>query len=126
MKITKKQLKQIIKEEITKILDENENIKYFAVISPGGKVFRVKRSSERVNGDPQKAINLAALQSPPSQNLGEYKVYEYAKFGGGVKKEPIFVGPPEETAPEEDAWELPPAAPTNSARHQQLRKWTRP
>ena len=128
IKITKEQLKQIIKEEITKILDENENIKYFAVISPEGKVFRVRRSSEKVNHDPQKAINLAAAQSPTSQSLGDFKVYEYAEFGGGVRKEPIFVGPAEKTAPEEEeeAWQLPPAAPRNSSAHRRLRKWSRP
>ena len=60
MKITKEQLKQIIKEELESVLKENDNIDFFAVVSPDGKVFRVKKSSKKVEDDPQKAINLAA------------------------------------------------------------------
>jgi len=74
------------------ILKEGENIDYFAVVAPDGKVFRVKRNSKRVVNDPQKAINLAATETSPRYRRGEFKVYEYAQYGGGVRKNPIFVG----------------------------------
>ncbi len=94
MKITKKQLKQIIKEEISKVLGENENIDYFAVVSPDGKVFKISKGLGE--NDPQKAINLAAARTAPAYKFGDFKVYEYAQYGGGVRKNTICVGPPEE------------------------------
>ena len=105
MKITKKQLKQIIKEELSKTLKEGDNIDYFAVVSPDGKVFRVKRNSERVVNDPQKAINLAATETSPRHRRGDFKVYDYAHYGGGVMKNWILKGKAENTLYEEDVLE---------------------
>jgi hypothetical protein len=99
MKITKEQLKQIIKEELESVLKENDNIDFFAVVSPDGKVFRVKKSSKKVEDDPQKAINLAAGRVDPRFHRTDFKVFQYADYGGGVKSS-VLVAKPEKLAAE--------------------------
>ena len=100
MKITKPQLIRIIKEELESALKESDNIDFFAVVSPDGKVFRVKKSSKKVENDPQKAINLAAGRVAGRFHKTDFKVYQYADYGGGIKQSSVLIAKPEKLAAE--------------------------
>jgi len=102
MKITKQQLEQIIKEELSNVTGENENINFFAVKTPNGKVLRVRKNSLNTKDFKnfpreelaQRAINLVATKIGAQEEKRSFTVYEYAQYGGGVKMPPVLEATP--------------------------------